>query len=403
MKILILSSVFSPNIFGGGEVVAYNMAKLLVRRGHDVSVATSLEENESHTWGERTKEGYKLYRIPIQRNHTTFGRTKNSIPSWKKIIWHGQDYFDSYNAKIISKLLKDVNPDHVDIHSIIGIGFNILSEINKCNVSVVYFLHDLNLACFHGPMFKNGQNCKKQCKPCQLTGYLRQRELQKVSKLGFISPSQTNLNNIIPFASVVKDSPHKVVRNVPDDLPNLPKRESSKELRLIYVGRLEAIKGINFLLETLSQLDNKDNFHLTILGTGSLEEVLRTKYEANSWVTFKGFVKQSDVPIAISQSDLFCMSSLWSETYGLVTAQALQIGIPVIGSNIGGTTELVRNNETGLLLPPGDKKAWGDAFQMILEQPDILDKWRINTEIHKEEFDANKLGAEYEEFIATLN
>jgi hypothetical protein len=46
MKILILSSLFPPNIFGGAEIVAYNMAKILAQRGHEVSVATSQEKHE---------------------------------------------------------------------------------------------------------------------------------------------------------------------------------------------------------------------------------------------------------------------------------------------------------------------------------------------------------------------
>ncbi len=401
MKILILSSAFPPNVFGGGEVSTYNMAKLLARRGHDVSVVTSLEKTDSPAWGEKMPEGYKLYRLKIPRSHTCYSRTDN-VPVWKKPFWHLQDYFDPRNIRSIRKLLDEIAPDHVDIHNIVGLGFNILPEIGKRGISVTYFLHDLNPACFRGPMFKNGENCTRQCPPCSIVGFLRQGFLKKIPKLGFVSPSKANLDRLLPFAPVIEKSPNIVIRNVSDDLPPLPKRTQSKKVRLIYVGRIDPIKGVDFLLEILKDLSPTYDFHLTILGSGPQEASLKQQYESQPWVTFKGFVDRSEVATSIAQSDLLCMTSLWAETYGLVTAQALEIGTPVIGSNIGGTVELVRHNKTGLLLEPGDKKSWTAAFQKIFTEPKMLEEWRSNTEKYKNEFDADTIGIAYEKFVEGL-
>ncbi len=60
MRILVLSSAFAPHVYGGGEVAAYNMTRLLARRGHEVSVATLLEADAEPCWGERMPEGYRL-------------------------------------------------------------------------------------------------------------------------------------------------------------------------------------------------------------------------------------------------------------------------------------------------------------------------------------------------------
>ena len=135
------------------------------------------------------------------------------------------------------------------------------------------------------------------------------------------------------------------------------------------------------------------------MGTGPLEESLRYRYQDISWIDFYGFVDRTIVAQEIAQADLFCMPSLWAETYGIVTAQALQVGTPVIGSNIGGTTELVRNLETGVLVEPGDKEAWKSEFIKIFEYPSILRGWSENTVKYKGEFDSGVILKSYLNFI----
>jgi glycosyltransferase involved in cell wall biosynthesis len=193
-----------------------------------------------------------------------------------------------------------------------------------------------------------------------------------------------------------------VIRNVPDDLPPLPDHRPSAVPRLLYAGRLEAIKGISFLLDVLSSLTSAYRFHLTVLGTGTLESELREQYGKCSWVTFKGFVPRADVAATMAQSDIFCTPSLWAETYGIVTAQALQIGTPVIGSRMGGTAELVRHEETGVLVEPGDATQWQAAFRRIFDAPILLEGWRSAALRHSDEFAAEHIGAAYEAFVSHL-
>ncbi len=96
------------------------------------------------------------------------------------------------------------------------------------------------------------------------------------------------------------------------------------------------------------------------------------------------------------------MPSLWVETYGIVTAQALQIGMPVIGSRMGGTAELVRDEETGLLVAPGNTAQWQAAFRRIFSAPSHLEAWRANALRHNDEFAADRIGTAYEAFVSRL-
>ena len=398
LRILALSSAFPPHVYGGGEVAAFNLARLLVRRGHDVGVATMLEKDAAPCWGERMPEGYRLYRLPLPRAHTFYGRA-DATSAAHKLFWHAQDYADMRNRSAIRRVLDEFQPEHVDIHNLAGIGFNVLPLLKDS--STAYFLHDLGLACFSGSMYA-GTNCAQPCVTCRLTGALRQHFLADVPRLGFVSPSQANIDRLAPHVAAVRRSPAAVIRNVPDELPSLPARNPSDAPRLLYAGRLESIKGILFLLNVLASLAPAHLFHLTVLGTGTLEAELRERYGECQWVTFKGFVPRADVAQAMAQADVFCMPSLWSETYGIVTAQALQIGTPVIGSRNGGTVELVRHEETGLLVAPGDAVAWRTAFERIFSTPLALEVWRANALRHSDEFGAERIGDAYEAFVSGL-
>lgn len=173
-------------------------------------------------------------------------------------------------------------------------------------------------------------------------------------------------------------------------------------MRMVFAGRLDPVKGIEFLLDVLSDLANEHVFHIDVLGTGPLENRLREKYGHHEWVTFHGFVSRAEVAKAIAQADLFCMPSLWSEIYGIVTAQALQLGTPVIGSNVGGTIYLVRDDVTGVLVPPGEKQEWKQALSTLLRDPQKLLHLRENALKFREEFGDASIAKQYNDFAQML-
>ena len=205
------------------------------------------------------------------------------------------------------------------------------------------------------------------------------------------------------FIPMVRGSLSRVIRNVPEPLPVPIGKESSNHVRLLFAGRLDPVKGIEFLLNVLESLSHLYEFHLTVLGTGPSEKHLKARFGKKKWVTFHGFVPGSEVTKTLIKCDLYCIPSLMAESYGLVTAQALQLGTPVIGSSIGGTTELVRNEITGVLIPPGDEAAWRDAFSRIFTDRNLLACWHENAVRHAQEFSEEAIGQAHEEFIEMLS
>lgn len=377
MKMLILSPIFPPHIFGGAEICAYDMARHFVVRGHDVSVLTMAEEGEAEIWNGMTEHGFKLFRMRFPRAYTLFGHTK--AKRWQKPLWHLQDVFDRRNERILARVLDAVQPEHVKIHSLIGLGFNMLRELGRRNLPVTYVLHDLSLACLKTTMFRHGKQCEGQCVNCECSSTVKNKLVGKVKKISFISPSAANLRRVAGYLPNVASAKSYVIKNMPDDLPPLPayKPAADGKVRILYAGRLSPAKGIRILLEALSHLPKElDNFHLTVLGRGEQEEELKRDFGHYPWITFGGFVTSDTVLRHLTASEVMCVPSIWPENYSRSVIQSLCLGTPVVGSEVGGIPEQIEDGITGMLLPAGDMGAWRQAFEMILRNPDLLQRWR---------------------------
>ena len=142
------------------------------------------------------------------------------------------------------------------------------------------------------------------------------------------------------------------------------------------IGRIEQGKGQLFLLEAVNHL-NKLNCNVELLITGeptknegtayldSLHKFI-DEYNLNDKVHFRPFT--DDVETFYSSIDIFTLASK-AETYGTVTIEAMASGLPIIATNTGGTPEILKNGELGLLFPPGDIEAFSKNVIDLLDDP----------------------------------
>jgi glycosyltransferase involved in cell wall biosynthesis len=138
------------------------------------------------------------------------------------------------------------------------------------------------------------------------------------------------------------------------------------------VGRLSAEKGHRFLIAAMPAiLAQEPQAQLLVVGSGPLEAKLRAQVEAlnlTEHVQFLGYLP--DVQTAFSRMDLLIVPSL-SDAFPLVTIEGMLMGLPVVGSHTGGIAEIIVAGETGLLVPPGDSTAIGQACRYLLSRPDV--------------------------------
>jgi glycosyltransferase involved in cell wall biosynthesis len=137
------------------------------------------------------------------------------------------------------------------------------------------------------------------------------------------------------------------------------------------VGRLVPVKGHAWLLKSVPRvLAEVPQACFALIGEGPLAEHLRQLAEElaiSRRVMFLG--ARQDVPECLAALDLFVLPSL-NEGMGLALVEAMAMGLPVVATRVGGIPDVVREGETGLLVPPGDEKALALAMLSLLRDPD---------------------------------
>lgn len=139
-------------------------------------------------------------------------------------------------------------------------------------------------------------------------------------------------------------------------------RTPHEGVRFMSIGRLVRQKGFDILLDAFAICrEALPNATLTIVGDGPLrphlEDQARTYHIADR-ITFLGF--RRDLADLYQRADIAVFPSRW-EGLGIAAIEASACGLPVIASAVGGLQEVVRDHETGILVPPCDPKALADA------------------------------------------
>ena len=136
------------------------------------------------------------------------------------------------------------------------------------------------------------------------------------------------------------------------------------------IGRLHPAKGQTYLIKAVTQLRLKyPKLHLLLIGEGPLREELEAELKQTTIpYTLTGYLPQAYE--ALPAMDLFVLPSV-SEGMGLVLLEAMQAGLPIVASAVGGIPEVVRTEKDGLLVPPGDVAGIREACSKIIDNPDL--------------------------------
>jgi glycogen(starch) synthase len=143
----------------------------------------------------------------------------------------------------------------------------------------------------------------------------------------------------------------------------------SGPLRVAYVGRLVAEKGLTTLLQAGDLLKQSGcNFRLAFIGDGPEREYLEKLTESlgvRELTTFTGFLRNSELAQAVNAVDVVVMPSIWEETAGLSAIEHMMRGRVVIAADIGGLGEVV--GDAGLKFPIGDAQALTSCIRRVMD------------------------------------
>ncbi|HLF71895.1 MAG TPA: glycosyltransferase [Dehalococcoidia bacterium] len=149
---------------------------------------------------------------------------------------------------------------------------------------------------------------------------------------------------------------------------------------LLFVGRLAEKKGVRYLIDALpAVLEQHRTARLAIVGDGALRDDLEARVRElglEAHVVFTGAKRPEQLPAYFATADVFIGPSIVAEggdteSFGLVFAEAMASGCAVVGSDVGGVRELVRNGETGVLVSPRDTVALAEAVSKLIGDPGL--------------------------------
>ncbi len=145
---------------------------------------------------------------------------------------------------------------------------------------------------------------------------------------------------------------------------------------ILFVGRIEPLKGIDRLLVAMTYLQKRQGLRLVVIGDNdhSQPEVQRLrrlsqKLHIQDSVAFVGTVRQEELPPYYSAADV-CVIPSYYESFGLVALESLACGTPVVATKVGGITSVVRQGEAGYVVVDNAPPRLADKIAALLSKPD---------------------------------
>jgi rhamnosyl/mannosyltransferase len=151
-----------------------------------------------------------------------------------------------------------------------------------------------------------------------------------------------------------------------------PARRTGRQATLLLVGRLRYYKGLDTLLRALVGLPD---LHLEVVGDGPMQtpwKALALELGVAERVTFFGRVGDGELPEHYRRADIFVLpANARSEAFGMVLLEAMACGLPCITTEVGsGTSWVVQDGITGLVVPPSDPQALASAIHSLVGDPE---------------------------------
>lgn len=160
------------------------------------------------------------------------------------------------------------------------------------------------------------------------------------------------------------------------------KTKSDSHKNILFVGRLVERKGVKYLIEAFAQITDKIDAILNIVGTGPEKPVLEKLVQEKNLtkkVKFLGQVTAQELNEHYQNCDVFVLPAIIdskgdTEGLGVVLIEALTYKKPVIATNVGGIVDIIKHNETGILVPEKNSDELAKALLKILQDQSLANR-----------------------------
>ena len=365
MRILQITSLFSPDRVGGAEIFVEDLARGLADKGHTVAVAAISREQQVS----EQRDGFAIHRL----GHTTpfFIGDWGQQPEWKRKYYKIAVQLDPCLIRRLARVIDEFRPDVVNTHSLSELTPLIWPMIRKRGIPLVHSLHDFTSMCTNGSLFHDGHICDGSSKKCRAFSYLHRRCQCAVDAVAGVGRDIVERHVRAGFFTHVPESRRTVIWNAisPPDAPKpCTARAPGAPLVFGYLGRIEAAKGADLLIEALRFLPSQ-GWRLVMAGRAPDGIEAYQQKTAGLPVEFPGYVEANNFFAGI---DCLIVPPLWPEAFGRTVAEAILRGVPVIGANLAGVAEQIGPERQERLFAPGNAAELAARMAEAMRNPAML-------------------------------
>jgi D-inositol-3-phosphate glycosyltransferase len=180
----------------------------------------------------------------------------------------------------------------------------------------------------------------------------------------------------------------------------------ANERVVLFVGRIEPLKGIDLLLRAVSHLDGR--FRVLVIGGDGKDlarkselAVLAAELRIADKVNFVDAVPHDDLPLYYNAADI-CVVPSYYESFGLVAVEAMACGVPVIASRVGGLKETVQDGQTGYLVPWLCPEPFAERLDLLLSNEPLRRSLGREARVAAERYHWSEVAARVEDVYHDL-
>ena len=358
MRVLLIND--HVHLSGGGDVVLDSERCFLKGCGYDVFLfgwSSNTHSNDDHV-------------ILCKEGNSSLSRYYYKFVGSRKM------------RAFFRKTLSIIKPDIIHIHLVSKYPLSIYPEL--IGYKVIQTLHGPNLFC------ATSWGCIKcNSTPCSMGIGVKCYRNRCMSLAGTLAYTFMNrrINKYLKTSITCWHCPSRNIYNIAfslgySNLVYIPlgidkQYEEERDVccnkvdnNILFVGAASVAKGLGYLYEAFKIVQRSiPNARLIIAGSGEFVTLLQKMVERDKnekHVELLGRVPHESIRLLYRRASVFVMPSIWQEQFGLVGPEALAMGIPVVGSNIGGIPEWLHHNEWGYLVAPRDVREMARRIVYLL-------------------------------------
>ncbi|WP_374058508.1 glycosyltransferase [Microbacterium sp. KRD172] len=333
LRIVIGCDTFAPDINGAARF-AERLAAGLVQRGHDVHVVAPNRKYRRAEPQTEVIEGepMTLHRLPSVRW---------APHDWLRFVWPWRT--KHYARKVIDRVQPDVV--HIQSHIVIGRGLaRIAAERGIPIIATNHVMAENILDHTTMPKFIDDLVLRFAWADAKRTFDLTRAITTPTRRAADFLERTVEVQGVIPISCGIDRTQYT---------PVLAPRDKN---RIIFVGRLNAEKQVEVILQAMTKLDPSLETTFDIVGGGDQRknlERLTAELGLADRVTFHGRTTDAELRALLSRASLFVIASI-AELQSIATMEAMASALPIVAANAVALPHLVHDGENGYLFEPGD-------------------------------------------------